>query len=82
MSDPERRDFHRRAEMTRHALARILAGCRAISPADLSDVIPEAAAERMLKRFAVRGLLRRCSDGWMPQPVLFRPAALEPAEAV
>jgi hypothetical protein len=70
----ERRDVGERARLVATMLA-VLRVNDAVSLRDLAHAagqIPECVAARVLKRFAVRGLVRNVSQGWWTGTAVLR----------
>ena len=74
----ERRDLVRRAQTLQKVVERLVRH-RGARPSDLmvEHIVPEDSAERILKWLAIRGLVRKAADAWVPRAVLLSPAALE-----
>lgn len=74
----ERRDLVRRAQTLQKVVERLVRH-RAARPSDLmvEHIVPEDSAERILKWLAIRGLVRKASDAWVPRAVLLSPATLK-----
>ena len=72
----ERRDYPTRAE----TLCRVLNGLlhNPADPATSVPWIPDEVAERILRRLACRGLVRRVAGAWLPTAILRNPAHLVP----
>jgi DNA-binding IclR family transcriptional regulator len=53
---------------------RLLGAHEGVTPSALAGAVslPRAAAERILKRLAVRGLVREVEGIWVPTPVLLQ----------
>ena len=69
----ERRNYPARAETLCRVLRNLLN-----DSTDVTTWAPDEAAERILRRLACRGLVRRVSGTWLPTPILLHPAALIP----
>ena len=74
----DRRDPVRRAQTLRRIIERLVSHRLGVRPADLLvyNIVLEAA-ERILKRLALRGLVREMAGAWVPRAVLLNPATLE-----
>ena len=74
----DRRDPVRRAHTLRQVIERLVNHRRGVRPADLVvyDIVLETA-ERILKRLALRGLVRETAGAWVPRAVLLHPGTLE-----
>ena len=73
----ERRDYRRRAECPRRLMKRLLAVDNGLRAADLADDrMPFEAAQRILRRFAMKGLVRHDDDRWLATPLLIRGAQI------
>jgi hypothetical protein len=74
----DRRDPVRRAQTLRQIIERLVSHRLGVRPADLLvyNIVLEAA-ERILKRLALRGLVREMAGAWVPRPVLLNPGTLE-----
>ena len=75
----ERRDPVRRAQTLQKIVERLVRHGRGVRPSDLmvEHIVPEeSVAERILKWLAIRGLVRRVADAWVPRAVLLSPATL------
>ena len=72
----ERRDPVRRAQTLQKVVERLVRH-RGARPSDLmvEHIVPDSA-ERILKWLAIRGLVRKVADAWVPRAVLLSPAAL------
>ena len=75
----DRRDPVRRAQTLQKVVERLVRYRRGVRPSDLmvEHIVPEDSAERILKWLALRGLVRKAADAWVPRAVLLSPAALE-----
>jgi hypothetical protein len=75
----DRRDPVRRAQTLRQIIERLVNHRRGIRPAELmvDNIALEAAAERILKRLALRGLVRQVAGAWVARAALLNPARLE-----
>jgi hypothetical protein len=73
----DRRDSVRRAQTLRRIVERLVSDRRGVRPADLlvENIVLEAA-ERILKRLALRGLVREMAGAWVPRAVLLNPETL------
>ena len=73
----DRRDPVRRAQTLQKVVERLVRH-RGVRPSDLmsEDIVPEESAERILKWLAIRGLVRKVADAWVPGAVLLSPATL------
>jgi hypothetical protein len=74
MLTPDRRDPDERARLVTKMLA-VLRVTDVISLRDLAYTageIPECIAARILKRFALRGLVRNVSQGWWTATAVLR----------
>ena len=73
----ERRDPVRRAQTLQKVVERLVRH-RGARPSDLmvEHIVPDSA-ERILKWLAIRGLVRKVADAWVPRAVLLSPAALK-----
>jgi hypothetical protein len=69
----ERRNPHRRAEMQRRIVSWLVSQSAPVRriPDEIAD---SAAAARILAKFAIRGLVRCLSEGWVASPVLRTPS--------
>lgn len=77
----ERRDYRRRAECPRRLMTRLLAVENGLGVADLADDrMSFEAAQRILKRFVVKGFVRHDDDRWLATPLLIRGAHIVLAE--
>ena len=72
----ERRDYPTRAETLCRVLNRLLHN--PADPATGAPWIPDEVAERILRRLACRGLVRRVAGAWLPTAILRNPAHLIP----
>jgi len=76
----ERRDHHRRADTLRTIVDRLARHDAGITVGELvadDQTVPPAAAERIVKRLAVRGLVvQACGGTWEAAPPLRHPAEL------
>ena len=74
----DRRDPVRRAQTLQKVVERLVRHRRGVRPSDLmvEHTVPEDSAERILKWLAIRGLVRRAADAWVPRAVLLSPATL------
>ena len=75
----DRRDPVRRAQMLQKIVERLVRQGRGVRPADLmvEQIAPAEPAERILKWLALRGLVRKVADAWVPGAVLLSPAPLQ-----
>ena len=73
----DRRDPVRRAQTLQKIVERLVR-YRGVRPSDLmgEHLVPEESAERILKWLAIRGLVRKVADAWVPRAVLLSPATL------
>ena len=73
----DRRDPVRRAQTIQKVVERLVRH-RGVRPRDLmgEHIVPEESAERILKWLAIRGLVRKVADAWVPRAVLLSPATL------
>jgi hypothetical protein len=71
----ERRNFLNRADTVRRVLSWLRSEGQPIRELP-STLIPRAVALRILKNWAIRGLVRKTEGGWMPLPWLFNPPSL------
>ena len=79
-ADAERRDPRRRAA-TLHRVISWMQN-RRIPFTDLpADVVPPAAAARIVRRIALRGLVRWVGSGWVPSPLLGARVSLQTVDA-
>ena len=65
----ERRNSLRRAATMKHLLAWLRNATQPVCSVP-SDLLPQAAAFRILKHWAIRGLVRRTAAGWTLRPML------------
>ena len=74
----DRRDPVRRAQTLQTIVDRLVRHRRGVRPADLmvEQIVPEGSAERILKWLALRGLVSKVADAWVPRAVLLSPATL------
>ena len=76
----ERRNYDRRAETLRAIadwLTRIDGGVTLDRLAELHHTLPLSTAERIVKRLAIRGLVRQlCAGAWIAAPPLRHPAEI------
>ena len=71
----ERRNFLKRADTVRRVLAWLRSEDQPVREMP-PNVAPRAAGLRILKHWAIRGLVRKTESGWMPLPLLFDPPLL------
>ena len=71
----ELRNFRNRADTLKRVLAWLRSEGRPVREPP-STLIPRAAGLRILKYWAIRGLVRRTEGGWLPLPLLFNPPSL------
>ena len=71
----ERRNFRNRADTVKRVLAWLRSEDQPVRELP-SSLIPRAAGLRILKKWALRGLVRKTEGGWMPLPWLFNPPSL------
>jgi len=73
----ERRDLVRRAQTLQKIVERLIRH-RGVQLSDLmgEHLVPQESAERILKWLAIRGLVRKVADAWVPRAVLLSPATL------
>jgi hypothetical protein len=71
----ERRDFASRAETLRRVAMWISQVTGPASRVPAYIALAESG-HRILKRLALRGLVRRVADGWIASPPLLNPSAL------
>jgi hypothetical protein len=71
----ERRNFLNRADTMRKILGWLRSEDYPVRELP-SHLIPRAAGLRILKHWAIRGLVRKTEGGWMPLPWLFNPPSL------
>jgi hypothetical protein len=80
----ERRDHRRRADAVRTLVERLARHDRGITIQELAatdNTLPPSAAERIVKRLAIQGLIHlRCAAAWAAAPPLLHPGALVVAE--
>ena len=75
----ERRNHRQRAETLRRVVAWIgtkTSPVRQVPP----ELVNVEAGQRILKRLALRGLVRTVKRGWMPGPSLMAPATIHPVD--
>ena len=68
----ERRDYASRAETLRRVATWISQVTKPASDVPAYVAIAEAG-QRILKRLALRGLVRRVAEGWIPSPPMLNP---------
>ena len=67
----DRRDFGRRADCQCRTMTRLLAISDGLNARDLADeYLSLAGAQRILRRFALKGFVRRNRNGWVGTPLL------------
>ena len=71
----ERRNFLNRADTIRRLLAWLRSEARPVKEMP-THLVSRAAGLRILKHWAIRGLVRKTEGGWMPLPLLFDPPPL------
>ena len=72
----ERRNYSARADVVRRVVEH-LREQHAINPAEwLGETVAGRAVERVVKRLALKGLVRFVGGKWVPEPVLLRPPEL------
>jgi hypothetical protein len=71
----ERRDFRKRADTTRRVVTWICGKASAVAEVP-RDLVARDAGRRILRRLALRGLLRSTDAGWVPCRWLLVPPAL------
>lgn len=79
-ADAERRDPRRRAA-TLHRVISWMQNRRNPFTDVPADVGPPAAAARIVRRIALRGLIRWVGSGWLPNPLLGAPVSLQVVDA-
>ena len=74
----DRRDPVRRAQTLQAIVNHLVRHRLGVRPADLmvEHIVPEDLAERILKWLALRCLVSKVADAWVPRPVLLSPATL------
>ena len=72
----ERRNYPTRAQVLCHIVNRLMQAADDSTAA--AACIPDEVAERILRRLACRGLVRREAGVWRPTPILLHPAHLVP----
>jgi hypothetical protein len=73
----ERRNFQSRSAAVQRVLERLRLERRGVRLHDLQDQqLRPGVAERILKRLAIRGLVRVTEGRWEPQPVLLAGATI------
>ena len=74
----DRRNYRYRALTVQRLLEHLRANPSGVHTDELGDPqLARAAAVRILKRLASRGLVRLAEGRWQPRPVLFNGATLE-----
>lgn len=76
---PERRDLDARAATLRRVIAwmQVRSAPCTVPPDDIAD---RDAAVRIIKRLALRGLVRRVAAGWIPSLVLLQQPGVQQAD--
>ena len=80
VASADRRNHASRAEATRLVLEALVAAPDAAGSWPAGGGLPAGVAERILKRFALRGLARVTPAGWEPTPPLLCHVPLQPCE--
>ena len=73
----ERRNHRQRADTLRRVTGWISKETSPVRQVP-ADIVHTEAGQRILKRLALRGLVRRVTQGWTPTPSLIAPATLHP----
>jgi hypothetical protein len=74
----ERRDYRRRAETMRQVVERLVRDKDGVDPGGVAadGLADTAAARRILKQLALRGLAHEAAGKWMPSQVLCKASPL------